>query len=89
MPNIGLGTRPNHNKKKIKPNYYKNKRKQNYSNMYEGEYGNLVNGQMTGPEQQSESIDLGIKKNFTASQHFSTKDGNALLQNNKSKQSMA
>ena len=30
--------------------------------MYEGEYGNLINGNLTGQEQnQNESMDLGIK----------------------------
>jgi hypothetical protein len=74
LPNIGQGGRP----KKIKPNYYKNKRKQNYSNLYEGEYGHLMNGKNGPQEPHNESIDLAIKKNFTASQAFSAKDGGVL-----------
>lgn len=43
LPNINSGgVISNSVTKKIKPNYYKNKRKLNYSNMYEDEFGNLI-----------------------------------------------
>lgn len=66
LPNINSGgVISNSVAKKIKPNYYKNKRKLNYSNMYEDEFGNLI--PQTSQGEQNELTDYKIAKNLTAS----------------------
>lgn len=67
LPNINSGgVISNSVAKKIKPNYYKNKRKLNYSNMYEDEFGNLIQSNPSQGE-QNDLTDYKIAKNLTAS----------------------
>ena len=89
LPNINSGgVISNSVAKKIKPNYYKNKRKLNYSNMYEDEFGNLIQSNPSQGE-QNDLTDYKIAKNLTASQTLSNvRGGQDMYSNIHSKKSL-